>query len=94
MLMEHVWLQLREEAKVIIGKEPVLEPLLNDVILSKQSLCDALSQRLTRKLDYNHNPKPFLVDLFKEALSGNEFILAKCVPIFWQLTTVTLLVRI
>ena len=73
--MKAVWDTLKLEAQSVLEREPVLSSLLEDVVLSRQSLGEALAYRLTRKLDYNNNPKRFLMDLFFEAFQSDPVIL-------------------
>ena len=73
--MKVVWNNLKLEAQSVVEREPVLRSLLEDVVLSRESLGEALAYRLTRKLDYNHNSKRFLLDLFFEAFQSDPIIL-------------------
>lgn len=73
--MKSVWNNLKFEAQSVAEREPALGSLLEDVVLSRESLGEALAYRLTRKLDYNHNPKRFLLDLFFEAFQSDPVIL-------------------
>lgn len=73
--METTWDTIREEAKRIIERENALTGLINDTILERSSLGEALSYRLTRKLDQTHQSKSFLRDVFIEAFTNDPKIL-------------------
>lgn len=73
--METTWATIRAEAQQIIEREPALSGLINDTILDRSCLGEALGYRLTRKLDYNHQPKAFLRDIFVEAFASDPKIL-------------------
>ena len=48
--LEGLWTALRAEATVVTDSEPQLAHLLDDVILSRGSLAEALGARLSRRL--------------------------------------------
>ncbi|WOO41957.1 serine O-acetyltransferase [Rubellicoccus peritrichatus] len=66
-MSDPVWEQLYREADEVAMKEPALASLLKQVILSRESLEDALSVRLSRKLAYHATPEGYLKDVFHEA---------------------------
>lgn len=65
-----VWETLRSEATRVISEEPSLGHLIEDVILSRQTLSAALSARLARRLAREDMPRttmePLLSGVFEE----------------------------
>lgn len=65
-----VWETLREEAAKVATQEPMLEHLVDDVILSRQSPAAALGARLARRLAREDMPRealePLLTSVFEE----------------------------
>lgn len=66
-----VWETLYAEAATVAAKEPALEDLLREVILGRDSLEDALSVRLSRKLAYHATPEGYLKEVFTEAFTND-----------------------
>lgn len=62
-----VWQQLRDDAENAARREPALAGLLDEVILRRSSLPDALSVRLSRKLAYHATPEGYLKEVFQDA---------------------------
>ena len=64
-----VWNTLRTEAEIVANKEPQLEHLVNDVILSRDSFAAALGARLARRLSREdmprHSMEPMLTGVFE-----------------------------
>lgn len=48
--IRNVWETLRDEAQRVVEEEPTLRPLVNDVVLSRESLAQVLGARLARRL--------------------------------------------
>ncbi len=69
------WLKIRADAEAVAAREPALAPLIKDVFLSRSSLEEALSVRLTRKLAYHSTPESHLVEVFSEALAKDPNII-------------------
>jgi serine O-acetyltransferase len=65
-----LWESLRSEAAVILKCEPHLAPLLEDVILSRGSMGEALGARLSRRLAREDMPRqsmePMLAEVFEK----------------------------
>lgn len=74
MKNDPVWERLRQEATSTRDTEPALAQLLEEVILKRDSLNEALATRLSRKLAYHATPETYLKDLFMEALAGDSAI--------------------
>lgn len=64
-----IWTTIRHEAEIVSKQEPALNNLLQDVVISRDSLEEALSVRLSRKLAYHATPEGYLKDVFQEAFS-------------------------
>ncbi len=64
-----VWKTLRSEAEVVLNNEPHLAHLVDDVILSRESLAEALGARLSRRLAREDMPRrsmePLLTGVFQ-----------------------------
>lgn len=73
-MKDPVWEQLFKEAEETAAKEPVLEKLLNENILSQSSLEAALAYRISRKLGHNAISEPALHLLFEDVLSADPTI--------------------
>ena len=69
-----LWEQIRAYAADAATHEPVLAPLLQDIILGRASLEEALSARLARKLAHHALLVTQLNDLFVEAFRANPAI--------------------
>jgi len=63
-----LWASLREEAERLVAEEPPLSQMINDVILSRANLAEALGARLARRLSREDMPRssmePLLTDVF------------------------------
>ncbi len=73
-----VWEQLYIEAELAASKESALANLLDEVILSRTNLEEALSIRLSRKLAYHSTPEGYLKETFQEVLVADSEI-SKCI---------------
>ena len=66
--MDAFWICLREEAERLVAEEPPLSQMINDVILSRGNVAEALSARLARRLSREDMPRsamePLLSDVF------------------------------
>jgi len=71
----HFWERIRAEAQAVARREPALAPLLEDVFQRRNSLEEALSARLTRKLAYHATPESHLEAVFLEAFSADPNII-------------------
>lgn len=69
-----LWQNLRREAEKAARREPALAGLMNEVVLSRHSLDEALSVRLSRKLAYHATPEGYLKEVFLEAFSADPHI--------------------
>ena len=67
--LETVWASLRAEALRVVSEEPTLRLLVDDVILSRETLAAALSASLARRLAREDLPRatlePFLTGVFE-----------------------------
>ena len=68
--VENVWKSLRSEAARLAAEESTLKPLVDDIILSRDTLAAALGARLARRLAREDMPRitlePLLIDIFEE----------------------------
>ncbi|RYD46954.1 MAG: serine O-acetyltransferase [Verrucomicrobiaceae bacterium] len=68
--LQNVWETLRTEAERVAADEPTLRHLVNDVILSRETLAAALGARLARRLAREDMPRvsmePLLTDIFEK----------------------------
>lgn len=69
-----VWTRLNDEARQIARQEPALRGLLDDCIFRRQSLGEALSVRIARKLGKHALPFDELYEIFLQATHDNERI--------------------
>ena len=65
-----VWNSLVNEARTAASDEPILSDLLHACIIDRDSLEEALSYRLARKLGHHAVSEQYLQDTFMEALSS------------------------
>ncbi len=70
-----VWEMLRLEAVRVADDDPVLQPLLDDVILSRETLAAALAARLARRLAREDMPRTTLEPLLTGVFQQNPRIL-------------------
>lgn len=68
-MSDPLWETLYAEAEAVAVSEPALTSLLRQVILSRESLEEALSVRLSRKLAYHATPEGYLKEVFLEAFA-------------------------
>jgi serine O-acetyltransferase len=71
-----VWEWIREDAVGVIGREPQLRPLLEDVVLKQPCLGSALSVRLARKLAREDMSREELGPLLAGILRGDDDLVA------------------
>lgn len=64
MDLASVWAALRAEGRRVVAEEPTLEPLVDDVILSRDSLAAALGARLGRRLARADMPRQSMEPMF------------------------------
>lgn len=69
--MDEVWAEIRLEAERLVHEEPKLRQMVNDVILSRQSLAEALAARLARRLSREDMPRDIMEPLLREMLTGD-----------------------
>ncbi len=70
-LAQMVWEDLRREAEAAAGKEPKMAGILEDVVLSRSSLCAAVAVRLARKLSRRDMGRDELEPLIRGVLKQN-----------------------
>jgi serine O-acetyltransferase len=69
-----VWQTLRAEARRAVAEEPALEPLVQDVILSRDSLAASLGARLGRRLAREDMPRHSMEPLFAGVFESQPLI--------------------
>lgn len=72
--IDSIWSSIVAEAKSMASAEPLLAKLVEDSILSRNDLYDAIAVRLSRKLGRNAICFEDLYDIFNEAFSADESI--------------------
>jgi len=70
-----IWETIRAEAEIVAQREPALSNLLQEMVLSRNSLAEALGVRLSRKLAYHSTPEGYLKDVFQEAFTADQTII-------------------
>lgn len=79
MTAEELWNILLNEADETARQEAALSGLLQEVILDRDSLSDALSVRLSRKLAYHATPEGYLKEVFAEAFATDSALMPRVV---------------
>lgn len=74
-ITDTVWLQLRDEAAAVSTREPALTELLKDCLLDRESLEDALSHRMARKLGHHAMTAAMLLDIFPNVFKEDSHII-------------------
>ncbi len=77
MQNDPVWQRLRSEAEATLTREPVLAELLRVGVLNRNSLEEALSYRLPRKLGHHAVSADYLQQLFLEIFLDDPIIGAR-----------------
>lgn len=72
--IDAVWSAVRDEAAKTAEQEPLLARLIDEVVLSRKDIFDAVSVRLSRKLGRNAISEDDLYALFMDAFSSDESI--------------------
>jgi len=72
--LENVWATLRREALRAVAEEPTLNNLVNDVILSRNTLAAALGARLARRLAREDMPRSAMEPLITEVFETHPTI--------------------
>ncbi len=72
--IESTWRTLREEARRVIGEEPSLLPLVDDVLISRESPASALGARLARRLARTDMPRETMEPLLTGVFESNPKI--------------------
>ncbi len=67
-----LWVKLREEAQRLLAEEPLLSQMINDVILSRESLAEALGARLARRLSREDMPRSAMEPLLTDVLRSHD----------------------
>ena len=84
-LMEALWLWIREEAGTFHEQEKHLQPLLNDVICSHDSLSEAIAARLARKLSRRDMPREEIEPLMLGVLRTHPQIIKSIAFDIWAI---------
>jgi len=66
--LQTVWESMRDEAHRLVTEEPALRALVDDVVLSRETLAAALGSRLARRLAREDMPRHALEPLFTGVL--------------------------
>ncbi|MDX1679509.1 MAG: serine O-acetyltransferase, partial [Akkermansiaceae bacterium] len=64
-----IWSSLKQEAERLVADEPTLRPMIHDVILSQESLAEALGARLARRLAREDMPREQMEPLLTDVLN-------------------------
>ena len=72
--LAQLWLDLRQAASQVAVEEPSLQPLLEDVVLSKEGFGPALAARLARRLAREDMPRARMEPLFIEVFVENPSV--------------------
>jgi len=72
-----VWATLRQEAERLVTEEPGLRQMVDDVILSRDNLAEALGARLARRLSREDMPRDIMEPLLSEVLGKNPTSIAQ-----------------
>ena len=70
-----IWSQITKQAEEIASKEPLMKPLISEMILTQSDLAEALGLRLAEKLGEEHIPMPVLTSLFHDLYQCNPQII-------------------
>ena len=82
MSTENIWESLREEAAGIADKEEVLRKVLDEFVLDRNSLADALGWRLAVRLGRSSVPEKDLRELIRDAyLEADASLLKVCADV-------------
>ncbi len=74
-LIEGIWEWIAQCAKDAAEAEPTMRGILDDVCLSRNSLCTAVAARLSRKLSRRDMPRELIEPLLREALTEDLTIM-------------------
>lgn len=77
MTNEDVWPTLRREAEQVAAGEPILAKVLDEFVLRRDSLADALGWRLAARLGRSSVPEKDLRELIRDAFLDEPEALAK-----------------
>lgn len=72
--LDPVWRQMRDEAEQMVRDEPLMGSLVHSVILHHHSLEDALSYRVSQKLEAPDMSSLLLQEITSEVLAGDETV--------------------
>ncbi len=72
--IETVWPEIREHAELIARTEPALERFMNEAIMQRSSLEEAVAFRLARKFGRTNNTEEDLRKTFLQAFEHDPFI--------------------
>jgi len=75
MSKDTIWQRIQSEAVNVTEKEPVLSTLLNECVIDRVNLEEAISYRLARKLGRYSLPEQILRDIFFEILTKEQEII-------------------
>lgn len=76
--LENLWQKLRTEAERLCDEEVGLRPLVEDVVLSRNSFSEALSVRLSRRLAREDMPRDIIEPLIEDVFAKHEHISMSC----------------
>jgi len=75
--VEAIWADLRAEAGRLVSEEPSMRQMVNDVILSRANLAEALGARLARRLSREDMPRSEMEPLFTGAFRDHPESVAR-----------------
>jgi len=70
----NVWESLRGEARRVVAEEPTLQPLVDDVILSRDTLAATLAAHLARRMAREDMPRDAMEQLFTGVFTNHPHI--------------------
>ena len=76
--MQNLWETLRRQAAKVASDEPTLQHLVNDVILSRDTLAAALGARLARRLAREDMPRGAMEPLLTGVFETHSHIVHSC----------------
>ncbi len=69
-----IWKETIKDAQGIIAREPLLEDLVDDVVIKSETIFEAISKRLARKLGQNALYENHLIKLFYKVFNRDDAI--------------------
>lgn len=73
--LHRIWMEIHDAATDMAKREPKLQHMLNDVVMSRGSLAESLAVRLARRLAREDMQRTELEPLLGDVFTGNERIM-------------------